>query len=153
MMGDRIHQSPRFSPSMIVASGSFAKAAAMAGKRSLNRFLLRENSVTRPSCFTAKARYPSSFNSYCHASPSGNFFTARHGMGSMKYGSVIGKSIFALPSIVLPRKIVTIVTVVTIPSANHCVNLSVLVTDVTIVTIIFPLNSLSPLTFNVQKSS
>jgi hypothetical protein len=32
--------------------------------------------LTRPSRFTASARYPSSFNSYCQASPSGNFFTA-----------------------------------------------------------------------------
>src|ERR1700751_2590274 len=77
------------SPSMIVSSRSLGKAAAIAGKRPLNRFLLRENSVTRPSCFTANARNPSSFNSYSQALPSGNFFTARHGIGSMKCASVI----------------------------------------------------------------
>ena len=53
--------------------------------------------VTCPSCFTANARYPSSFSSYCQASPSGNFFTARHGMGSMKCASDIVVSNFTLP--------------------------------------------------------
>src|ERR1700746_873579 len=85
------------SPSIIVSSGSLARAAAVGRKRLLNRFLLRENRAPCPSCFTANARYPSSFNSYCQASPSGNFFTARHGMGSMKCASLIVVSIFALP--------------------------------------------------------
>ena len=85
------------SPSMIVSSGRLAKAAATAGKRPLNCFLLRENNVTRPSRFTANARYPSSFSSYTQASPSGNFFAARHGMGSMKGASLIVVSLLTLP--------------------------------------------------------
>ena len=38
---------------------------------------------------TKAFRYPSSFSSYCQASPSGNFSTTRHGMGSMKCASPI----------------------------------------------------------------
>ena len=45
--------------------------------------------LTGPSRFIANARYLSSFNSYCQVSPSGNFFTARHGIGSMKCASLI----------------------------------------------------------------
>ena len=81
------------SPSMTVSSGISASARAIAEYLCAKSLSFRDRRCKRRPLLIASARYPSSFNSYAHEPPSGNFSAGSKSMGSMKGALIVTSDI------------------------------------------------------------